>query len=221
MRLELHLAPNLPFLQRKNDFGGSRKWTFGPFVFNVLKWLSRLKGLRGTLVRFPRLRSRSRRRAQAARRLRSIARRNPRRSGARKSRRRRGARAGAGENSRLWPCQGASHRRRRDGADAVPDGIPRRDADENRGGVRNNASPKARDPNSAPSWTASLRARFPPLELSARASTDLRRKDWCPARSLPASAWNRPSCSVEPNNSGRSERYTHCRTIDCRRPAEG
>jgi indolepyruvate ferredoxin oxidoreductase len=36
-------------LQRKNDIGGSRKITFGPWMFQVLKWLSRLKGLRGTI----------------------------------------------------------------------------------------------------------------------------------------------------------------------------
>jgi indolepyruvate ferredoxin oxidoreductase len=52
LRLELHLAPNLPFLQRKNDIGGSRKWTFGPWVFHVLKWLARFKGLRGTRFDF-------------------------------------------------------------------------------------------------------------------------------------------------------------------------
>jgi indolepyruvate ferredoxin oxidoreductase len=48
LTLELHLAPNLPFLQRKNDIGGSRKWTFGPWMFHVLKWIARLKSLRGT-----------------------------------------------------------------------------------------------------------------------------------------------------------------------------
>jgi len=45
LRLELHLAP--PILQRKNDFGGSRKMTFGPWAFRVLKFLARMKGLRG------------------------------------------------------------------------------------------------------------------------------------------------------------------------------
>jgi indolepyruvate ferredoxin oxidoreductase len=48
LRLELHLAPNVLFLQRKNDIGGSRKWTFGPWMFYVLKWIARFKGLRGT-----------------------------------------------------------------------------------------------------------------------------------------------------------------------------
>lgn len=48
LRMELHLAPNVLSLQRKNDIGGSRKITFGPWMFHVLKWLARLKGLRGT-----------------------------------------------------------------------------------------------------------------------------------------------------------------------------
>ena len=48
LRLELHLAPPIPFLQRKTDFGGSRKMTFGPWFFTVFKWLVRLKRLRGT-----------------------------------------------------------------------------------------------------------------------------------------------------------------------------
>ncbi|WP_036283645.1 indolepyruvate ferredoxin oxidoreductase family protein [Methylocystis sp. ATCC 49242] len=48
LRLELHLAPNLPSLQTKTDFGGSRKITFGPWMFKVLKALARLKGLRNT-----------------------------------------------------------------------------------------------------------------------------------------------------------------------------
>jgi len=48
LRLELHLAPNLPSLQTKTDFGGSRKITFGPWMFKVLRMLARLKGLRNT-----------------------------------------------------------------------------------------------------------------------------------------------------------------------------
>ncbi len=48
LRLELHLAPPIPFLQRKNDFGGSRKITFGPWMFSVMKILARLKWLRGS-----------------------------------------------------------------------------------------------------------------------------------------------------------------------------
>jgi indolepyruvate ferredoxin oxidoreductase len=48
LRLELHLAPPIPFLQRKTDFGGSRKMTFGPWFFTVFRWLVRLKRLRGT-----------------------------------------------------------------------------------------------------------------------------------------------------------------------------
>jgi indolepyruvate ferredoxin oxidoreductase len=48
LKLELHLAPNLPFLQRKNDFGGSRKWTFGPWMFSIFKILARLKWIRGS-----------------------------------------------------------------------------------------------------------------------------------------------------------------------------
>jgi indolepyruvate ferredoxin oxidoreductase len=47
LRLELHLAPNLPSLQRKTDFGGSRKITFGPWFFVVFRVLARLKRLRG------------------------------------------------------------------------------------------------------------------------------------------------------------------------------
>ncbi|HEY8063415.1 MAG TPA: indolepyruvate ferredoxin oxidoreductase family protein [Methylosinus sp.] len=50
LRMELHLAPNLVAFQRKNDIGGSRKITFGPWMFHVLKWLARFKGLRGTLL---------------------------------------------------------------------------------------------------------------------------------------------------------------------------
>jgi indolepyruvate ferredoxin oxidoreductase len=49
LRMELHFAPNLPSLQRKNDIGGSRKITFGPWMFHVLKILARLKWLRGTI----------------------------------------------------------------------------------------------------------------------------------------------------------------------------
>ena len=48
LRLELHLAPPIPVLQRKTDFGGSRKITFGPWMFKVLKVLARLKWMRGT-----------------------------------------------------------------------------------------------------------------------------------------------------------------------------
>jgi indolepyruvate ferredoxin oxidoreductase len=54
LRLELHLAPPIPFLQRKTDFGGSRKITFGPWMFSVMKVLARLKGLRGTFFDFTR-----------------------------------------------------------------------------------------------------------------------------------------------------------------------
>jgi indolepyruvate ferredoxin oxidoreductase len=50
LRMELHLAPNLVAFQRKNDIGGSRKITFGPWMFHVLKWLARFKGLRGTIL---------------------------------------------------------------------------------------------------------------------------------------------------------------------------
>ncbi|MBI5312252.1 MAG: indolepyruvate ferredoxin oxidoreductase family protein, partial [Methylocystis sp.] len=48
LRLELHLAPNFPSLQRKTDFGGSRKITFGPWMFKVLRVLARMKTLRNT-----------------------------------------------------------------------------------------------------------------------------------------------------------------------------
>ena len=48
LRLELHLAPNLPSLQRKTDFGGSRKITFGPWMFKVLRVLAKMKSLRNT-----------------------------------------------------------------------------------------------------------------------------------------------------------------------------
>jgi len=47
LTLELHLAPPIPFLQRKTDFGGSRKMTFGPWMFTVMKALARLKWIRG------------------------------------------------------------------------------------------------------------------------------------------------------------------------------
>jgi indolepyruvate ferredoxin oxidoreductase len=50
LRLELHLAPPIPFLQRKTDFGGSRKMTFGPWMFGVMKVLARLKWLRGSWI---------------------------------------------------------------------------------------------------------------------------------------------------------------------------
>ena len=50
LRLELHLAPPIPFLQRKTDFGGSRKITFGPWMFNVMKVLARLKWIRGSWI---------------------------------------------------------------------------------------------------------------------------------------------------------------------------
>ncbi len=48
LRLELHLAPNLPSLQRKTDFGGSRKITFGPWMFKVLRLLAKFKGVRNS-----------------------------------------------------------------------------------------------------------------------------------------------------------------------------
>jgi indolepyruvate ferredoxin oxidoreductase len=48
LKLELHLAPNLPSLQRKTDFGGSRKITFGPWMFKVLRLLAKFKGVRNT-----------------------------------------------------------------------------------------------------------------------------------------------------------------------------
>ena len=50
LRLELHLAPPIPLLQRKTDFGGSRKMTFGPWMFGVMKVLARLKWLRGSWI---------------------------------------------------------------------------------------------------------------------------------------------------------------------------
>jgi indolepyruvate ferredoxin oxidoreductase len=48
LTLELHLAPPIPFLQRKTDFGGSRKITFGPWMFKVMKVLAKLKWMRGS-----------------------------------------------------------------------------------------------------------------------------------------------------------------------------
>ena len=50
LRLELHLAPPIPFLQRKTDFGGSRKMTFGPWMFRAMKLLARLKWMRGSWI---------------------------------------------------------------------------------------------------------------------------------------------------------------------------
>ena len=55
LRIELHLSPNIPLLQRKTDFGGSRKWTFGPWMFSVMKVLARLKWLRGSWFDITRL----------------------------------------------------------------------------------------------------------------------------------------------------------------------
>ncbi|BDV32935.1 indolepyruvate ferredoxin oxidoreductase family protein [Methylocystis iwaonis] len=54
LKLELHLAPPIPFLQRKTDFGGSRKITFGPWMFKVMQVLARLKWLRGSFFDFTR-----------------------------------------------------------------------------------------------------------------------------------------------------------------------
>jgi len=48
LRLELHLAPPVPLLQRKTDFGGSRKITFGPWFFKVFGLLARIRRVRGT-----------------------------------------------------------------------------------------------------------------------------------------------------------------------------
>jgi indolepyruvate ferredoxin oxidoreductase len=48
LKLDFHVAPPIPGLQRKTDFGGSRKMTFGPWAFKVLEFLARMKGLRGT-----------------------------------------------------------------------------------------------------------------------------------------------------------------------------
>ena len=47
LKLELHLAPPIPFLQRKTDFGGSRKIAFGSWMFSVMKVLAKLKWIRG------------------------------------------------------------------------------------------------------------------------------------------------------------------------------
>ncbi len=44
-KLKLHLAP--PWLARKNERGELIKRPFGPAVFVMLRWLARLKGLRG------------------------------------------------------------------------------------------------------------------------------------------------------------------------------
>ncbi len=52
LRLEFHLAP--PILQRKNDIGGSRKMTFGPWIVTLYKVLAKLKWLRGTKFDFNR-----------------------------------------------------------------------------------------------------------------------------------------------------------------------
>jgi indolepyruvate ferredoxin oxidoreductase len=48
LRLEFHVAPPLPSLQPKTDFGGSRKMTFGPWAFKVLKVLAWMRRWRGT-----------------------------------------------------------------------------------------------------------------------------------------------------------------------------
>ncbi len=48
LSLEFHVAPPLPSLQPKNDFGGSRKMTFGPWAFKVLRLLAGMRSLRGT-----------------------------------------------------------------------------------------------------------------------------------------------------------------------------
>ena len=48
LTLEFHFAPPIPAWQPKNDFGGSRKITFGGWVFGVLRVLAKLKALRGT-----------------------------------------------------------------------------------------------------------------------------------------------------------------------------
>jgi len=48
LKLEFHVAPPLPSLQPKTDFGGSRKMTFGPWAFKVLKVLAKMRRLRGT-----------------------------------------------------------------------------------------------------------------------------------------------------------------------------
>ncbi len=66
LKLELHLAPPIPFLQRKTDFGGSRKITFGSWMFKVMKVLAKLKWLRGSFVRLHAFQQRPHRRAQAS-----------------------------------------------------------------------------------------------------------------------------------------------------------
>ena len=48
LRLEFHVAPPVPSLQPKNDFGGSRKMTFGPWALKVFRLLGKMKVLRGT-----------------------------------------------------------------------------------------------------------------------------------------------------------------------------
>ena len=48
LKLEFHVAPPLPSLQPKTDFGGSRKMTFGPWAFKVLRLLAKMRSLRGT-----------------------------------------------------------------------------------------------------------------------------------------------------------------------------
>ena len=63
LTLEFHYAPPLPALQPKNDFGGSRKMTFGGWAFGVLRVLAKLKVLRGTpfdILRFDQDRIRER-----------------------------------------------------------------------------------------------------------------------------------------------------------------
>jgi indolepyruvate ferredoxin oxidoreductase len=48
LKLEFHVAPPVPSLQPKTDFGGSRKMTFGPWAFWVLRLLAKMRRLRGT-----------------------------------------------------------------------------------------------------------------------------------------------------------------------------
>jgi indolepyruvate ferredoxin oxidoreductase len=50
LKIDIHMAPNIPFLQRKNDFGGSRKWTFGPWMFKLLKLLASFRSMRGSWI---------------------------------------------------------------------------------------------------------------------------------------------------------------------------
>jgi indolepyruvate ferredoxin oxidoreductase len=55
LKLEFHVAPNLPSLQQKTDFGGSRKMAFGPWLFKILRLLAMMRRWRGTwldLLRF-------------------------------------------------------------------------------------------------------------------------------------------------------------------------